>query len=917
MEAKAVLPSPKHTSKVYKMHRPLQGLSRSPPRELAADPVTKIFASPEVSLSRKRLPRGSILPLLEEMKRTESRLEVPYLSPPQISTGKSRAGPRKSINLPAYVSSLLGSEAPRRGSRIQLISRQGKKNRPHGFATPSRLQDDEVEECKNASVLNKAKTQHDIRLITGALSKHFIFTDLPEEHIHSVIDGMMFYRLPAHEVVFKQGETAVNFFILVSGRLEVVANNRQVKVLTEGESFGELALLHDTPRSATVRSLETCALWGLGRSTFRDGLRAINAQKFAENKAFINSIGLFSPLTSTQKESLVHALASHVFPTGHRIVNEGDPGDLFYIVKQGVVVCLKEGVEIRRLSKGEFFGEQALLYGGVRTATVVAVGPVKCVSIGREDLAQVLGSHLQLIIYKNTQLIALEKSEVLSRLSQDQTQRLIASMKIGTYSNGQVVIPKGTTKGSALWIILMGSLGSSELAAKTGTCLGDNDLVGNQEGVYLEDVLAQGKDVHIAQISIEDLEVCIGGSLYRATANNEAIAVLKRVQLLRGLPTDRFRLLVSMLEVRDYPPDSVIVQQNDPGDTFFIIKSGQVNVIRDGISIRIVSKLDYFGERAMLFDEFRSATVVAMGHVSCWVLQKKDFLRILTDVMRKRLTARIDLQDDNIALRDLVIVKLLGKGMFGNVFLASHPTKEILYALKTVTRAKVNQYNLHENLFLEKNVLMQLDHVLIVSLIKTFKDEKRFYFLMEFVKGLDLFDALRKMGLLSEDDSRFYVASLVLMMEHLHERNIIYRDLKPENVMVDEEGYPKLIDFGTAKIVANRTYTVIGTPHYMAPEVILGKGYNTTVDFYGIGVLLYEFIIGKVPFGEDEDDPYIIYQKVLEHRLVYPDFLDPKFPARVLVEQLLNVNPAMRTGGGIEQLKAHNWFSNFDWVISI
>jgi cGMP-dependent protein kinase len=490
-------------------------------------------------------------------------------------------------------------------------------------------------------------------------------------------------------------------------------------------------------------------------------------------------------------------------------------------------------------------------------------------------------------------------------------------MTICTYSHGQVVIPKGTAKGTALWIILMGSLGSSEVEAKTGSCLGDEDLVGSREGVYQEDVLAQGKDVHIAQISLDELETCIGGSLLHATANNEAISVLKRVQLLRGLPSDRFRLLVTMLETREYQPDTVIVQQNDPGDCFFILKTGQVSVIRNGVSIRVVSKLDYFGERAMLFEEFRSATVVATGHVSCWVLQKKDFLRILTDTMRKRLIARIDLQDDNIALRDLIIVKLLGKGMFGNVFLASHPQKEVLYALKTVTRAKVDQYNLHENLFLEKNVLMQLDHVFIVSLVKTFKDEKRFYFLMEFVKGMDLFDALRKIGLLSDDDSRFYVAALMLMMEHLHERNIIYRDLKPENVMVDEEGYPKLIDFGTAKIVANRTYTVIGTPHYMAPEVILGKGYNTTVDFYGIGVLLYEFISGKVPFGESEEDPYDIYQKVLEHRLVYPDFLDSKFPAKALIEQLLNSNPAMRTGGGIEQLKAHRWFNGFDWVNSI
>ena len=920
MESKSNVPSPKPTVKMIKIRsrKPsaaLRGMNRDRLQETSPDPVTKVFASPEHSASRPLLPASPFLLASTVMKRTDSQLEVPHPSPPHGHLAKGKGGPRKSINLPAYVSSLLGTDYQRRGSRIQIVNRKGKKHMQLEVSVIARFHEGEVEECKNATVHSKTKTQHDIRMITEALSKHFIFTDLPENNLQEVIDEMKFYRLPSREIVFKQGELAVNFFILASGRVEVIANNRQVKILKEGDSFGELALLHDTPRSATVRSLETCTLWGLGHSTFRDSLRAINARKFAENKAFINSIELFSALTLPQKESLVHAFVSHVFPPGHRIVNEGDPGDLFYIVKEGVVVCLKGGVEIRRLSKGEFFGEQALLYtSGVRTATVVSEGPVKCVSIGRTDLAQVLGSHLQHIIYKNTQLMAIEKSPILSRLSKDQVQRLISNMTINTYSNDQVVIPKGTLKGSGLWIVLMGSLGNETLDVKTGTCFGDTDIMENNGSGYEADIKAQGKEVHIAMISIGELESCIGGSLYRATINVEAMSALRRVPILRGLPYDRFRLVVSMLEVHEYQPDEVILQQGEKGAAFFIIRSGQVNIIRDGVSIRIVSKLDYFGERALLMENPRTATVMALGPVSCWVLNERDFERFLTEDMRKRLLSRIDQQDDSITLRDLIIVKLLGKGMFGNVFLASHPTKEVLYALKTVTRAKIDQYSLHENLFLEKNILMQLDHTFIVSLIKTFKDEKRFYFLMEFVKGLDLFDALRKMGLLNEDDSRFYVAALILMMEHLHERNIIYRDLKPENVMVDEDGYPKLIDFGTAKIVANRTYTVIGTPHYMAPEVIMGKGYSTTADFYGIGVLLYEFICGKVPFGEDEDDPYAIYQKVLQHHIAYPDFLDSKFPAKALIEQLLNTNPGMRTGGGIEQLKSHRWFSGYDWV---
>ena len=164
--------------------------------------------------------------------------------------------------------------------------------------------------------------------------------------------------------------------------------------------------------------------------------------------------------------------------------------------------------------------------------------------------------------------------------------------------------------------------------------------------------------------------------------------------------------------------------------------------------------------------------------------------------------------------------------MFGNVFLAKHTTKPTKYALKTVHRNKIARFRLENNLILERNVLLQLDHPLIMKLVKTFKDDERLYFLTEFVQGQDLFDVLRHLGLLKSNDSAFYTACVCLILEHLHDRNIIYRDLKPENIMVDADGFPKLIDFGTAKIVERRTYTIVGTPHYMAPEIILGRGYG-------------------------------------------------------------------------------------------
>ena len=135
---------------------------------------------------------------------------------------------------------------------------------------------------------------------------------------------------------------------------------------------------------------------------------------------------------------------------GEKVVNEGDPGDLFYLIKEGIVSCKIKGKEIRQMTKGEFFGEQALLYNNVRTATITAITDLKCVAIGRERLTKVLGNQLQHIIYQNSKRIGLEKSEVLNQLNPIQVNNVLNSLEVKTYTKGQVVVPAGTIKGSKM-----------------------------------------------------------------------------------------------------------------------------------------------------------------------------------------------------------------------------------------------------------------------------------------------------------------------------------------------------------------------------------------------------------------------------------------------------------------------------------
>lgn len=147
---------------------------------------------------------------------------------------------------------------------------------------------------------------------------------------------------------------------------------------------------------------------------------------------------------------------------------------------------------------------------------------------------------------------------------------------------------------------------------------------------------------------------------------------------------------------------------------------------------------------------------------------------------------------------------------------------------------------------------------------------------MEYIKGKELFEVLNELHIFNLFQAKFYSASILCAVEYLHKRNLIYRDIKPENILVTDNGYIKLIDFGTCKEIDERTSTVIGTPHYMAPEVIMGEGYTKIIDIWSISICLYEFVTGKVPFGEDAEEPIDVYTSILNDDLNIPNTIKDK-----------------------------------------
>jgi len=233
-------------------------------------------------------------------------------------------------------------------------------------------------------------------------------------------------------------------------------------------------------------------------------------------------------------------------------------------------------------------------------------------------------------------------------------------------------------------------------------------------------------------------------------------------------------------------------------------------------------------------------------------------------------------------------------------------------AIKRLKKAVVIRQKQVDHIISEKKILSSIKHPFVVEMMGTFKDDKYLYIVLEYVVGGEFFTHLRKSRRFENDAARFYAAQVATIFEHLHSKNIVYRDLKPENILISRDGYLKLTDFGFAKTIEYRTYTLCGTPEYIAPEVLLNKGHGKPVDWWTLGILIYEMIVGYPPFFDDE--PMGIYQKILGGKIIFPRFFDKN--CKLLVKRLLTPDLSKRYGNlknGVDDIKAHKWFVGLVW----
>uniref|UniRef100_A0A4W3H1V3 Ribosomal protein S6 kinase n=1 Tax=Callorhinchus milii TaxID=7868 RepID=A0A4W3H1V3_CALMI len=263
------------------------------------------------------------------------------------------------------------------------------------------------------------------------------------------------------------------------------------------------------------------------------------------------------------------------------------------------------------------------------------------------------------------------------------------------------------------------------------------------------------------------------------------------------------------------------------------------------------------------------------------------------------------------------LLKVLGQGSYGKVFLV----KKIkgsdagqLYAMKVLKKATLKVRDRVRSK-MERDILAEVNHPFIVKLHYAFQTEGKLYLILDFLRGGDLFTRLSKEVMFTEEDVKFYLAELALALDHLHGLGIIYRDLKPENVLLDEDGHIKITDFGLSKEAVDqdkRAYSFCGTIEYMAPEVVNRRGHAQSADWWSFGVLMFEMLTGSLPFqGKDRKETMAL---ILKAKLGMPQFLSPE--AQSLLRALFKRNPSNRLGAGpdgVEEIKRHHFFGTIDW----
>ena len=763
--------------------------------------------------------------------------------------------------------------------------------------------------------------------VTKILKKEIIFQDVSQEILSIIEREMIRLILPPGKIIYDLNDEGHFFYIIIRGKVVVNIQNNMNNTLSQWNIFGEISLFNEKKREEVMITKENTELYIIDGESFRDIQKRNNEIILKERFNFLNNIFLFKCLDKISKYNVAQKMKKKEFPPNTKIISQGEKGDTLYIIKEGIVSCRIGPKEIRKLSNNEYFGQNSMLIDVKRGADIITLQRTKCYELSRQDLKEALTSdYIDIILFcffKN----AVEKNTNLKTIFLDSLLHPIFDcFSIQQYTkNEHLYNPKKKlsskikSTNKKLVLVIEGSFfKDNDLVADKSKFLG-SELFNDSNQTIPEDIYANPDAItfesdyySIAKI----LRIDVVKDKKKPLSILRAINELKKIYLFRNLSDETLELIAKGMKKQKFNINEYIIKENTEGDLFYLIIQGKVRITVKGNYIRDLTVGDYLGEYALLTENIlRTASAVALEQVICYVLSKSEFQIILKDDTTKEyLKKKIALQNTEISLDSLHYIKFLGKGKFGTVSLVHN--KQNIYAIKAISRLSVEKEKILAKYFVdERKIMLSLDHPFIVKMVKSLKNQHFCFLLIEFINGINLDQYLSKRHHRQNIyETQFYIGCILLMLEYLQKKYIAHRDIKPSNIMIDSNGYLKMIDFGTSKVLtfSDYTSTIIGTPHYVAPEILQGRGYSLSCDFWSLGICMYEIFYGKYPFGNYAIEVIEIYKEILRNSFSFPIENKKVEKANSFISCLLNKKVNERICN-VSSLKKKPFYEGFEF----
>ena len=841
---------------------------------------------------------------------------------------------------------------PTKSQSFNSKSSSNSAKRINSFPIPSKKtsfkSQNKNKETSSSSIIKNAikiTDKTEMTFIIDAIQNHPLFRKLDVDYIKTVLSKQfMKINIKSNTTLFTEHSDINYAYLIYKGTLAVQINETRNENKSSGEWLfvNEIASLNWCYEYNIVNEINNgeCIVFTIHADAISDAIAYVRKKNKEHFTMFVNQyFPNLNPYDLIRKNMISECFVLYKYNTDEFI----NYCDNLYLIYSGVVSERHSGEESKNLRKGDIIGHSELILqqhnpfaNTTNDISLKVKEPSEIIAIPYKKLPRYLpkDSLGNCIAYFMLSLCFI-RSETVSAIDDTTIAKIFPLFTFHFHKSNEVVYEKGECLHEVVIVILEGNIFKKKSDRYEGircSLLYEKELILNEHSVLiLEDLLAY-PDCLIMKADMNQIKSVLKGSSIRdlLSKNYKQKAcqfiledLMKRCGCYSSINKQKLTEIEKYITIEKYENKVTIISQGDKNiEKFYIIKSGYVSIYVNNVFIRNLGPSSPFGFKAFLNgNNARTATVISLDHVELFAISMKQFNTLFMSEPNSQIMNyfrnRNLLEDNTITLNDLENIRLLGKGSFGFVNLVRHKKTKYLYAIKAIPLIKVIYSELYEVITNERNVVRIIDHNFLMKNVISLKNNEYVFIINEYIKGKVLSQIIKENNLFQKSQSQFYIASLLLAVACMHSNHFIHRDIKPENIMISSDGYIKLIDYGTVKETSTRegtTNTIIGTPYYMAPEVVKGNSYTYAVDYWSIGVCLYEFTFGKVPFGAEYKDPVEIYKKILSNDTVsYPSGFNVKENNDLvsLINSMLNKKKEKRLYG--KDVMSHIFFEGFNW----